>query len=132
MYFGENWRIGHATEGAIAPSQRWMFAEGSTEGDRFYDPYLLMANPSPTDAQVRLDFRLSNGSVFSDLVVVRAGRRLTISPWSYPELRNRPFSTEIVVVPVPGVVTPGIVAERAMYWSGNSGWISAHSTLGMP
>jgi hypothetical protein len=133
MYFGSPWFIGHATEGATAPSQRWMFAEGSTEGGRFYDPYLLLANPSASDAQVRLDFRLSDGSVFSDTVTVGAGRRRTVIPWEYPELKNRPFSTEVVVVPsAPGSVPPGIVAERAMYWSGHSGWYAAHSTMGMP
>ena len=133
MYFGENWRIGHATEGATSPSQRWLFAEGSTEGDFFYDPYFLLANPAATDARVRLDFRFLNGDVFSDTVTVRAGGRRTVSPRAYPELRNRPFSTEIVVeASTPGTVPPGIVAERAMYWSGKDGWFSAHSTMGMP
>ena len=83
MYFGQPWNIGHATEGATSPSQRWMFAEGSTEGGRFYDPYLLLANPSTVDARVRLDFRLSDGSVFSDTVIVGAGRRRTVIPWDY-------------------------------------------------
>lgn len=133
MYFGDGWRIGHATEGTTATSQRWMFAEGSTEGGRFYDPYILLANPSAAAARVRLNFRLSDGSVFTDVVEVGAGRRLTVIPWTYDELKNRPFSTEVVVeAAAPGVVPPGIVAERAMYWSGHSGWFSAHSTMGMP
>jgi hypothetical protein len=133
MYFGQPWNIGHATEGATSPSQRWMFAEGSTEGNRFYDPFLLLANPSAADARVRLDFRLSDGSVFTDTVVVGAGRRLTVSPWTYPALRNRPFSIEVVSESVaPGAVPAAIVAERAMYWSGNTGWYAGHSTMGMP
>jgi hypothetical protein len=133
MYFGQPWNIGHATEGATSPSQRWMFAEGSTEGGRFYDPYLLLANPSAVDARVRLDFRLSDGSVFSDTVIVGAGKRRTVIPWEYAELKNRPFSTEVVSEAItPGAVPAAIVAERAMYWSGNSGWYAGHSTMGMP
>ena len=133
MYFGQPWNIGHATEGATSPSQRWMFAEGSTEGGRFYDPYLLLANPSTVDARVRLDFRLSNGSVFSDTVIVGAGRRRTVIPWDYAALKNRPFSTEVVSESItPGAVPAAIVAERAMYWSGNTGWYAGHSTMGMP
>ena len=133
MYFGQPWNIGHATEGATSPSQRWMFAEGSTEGERFYDPYLLLANPSPVDALVRLDFRLSDGSVFSDKVIVGAGKRRTVIPWNYDALKNKPFSTEVVSEAItPGAVPAAIVAERAMYWSGNSGWYAGHSTLGMP
>jgi hypothetical protein len=133
MYFGQPWNIGHATEGATTPSQRWMFAEGSTEGGRFYDPYLLLANPSAVDARVRLDFRLSDGSVFTDHVMVGAGRRLTVIPWQYDALKNRPFSIEVVVeATTPGAVPAAIVAERAMYWSGNSGWYAGHSTMGMP
>ncbi len=133
MYFGQPWNIGHATEGATSPSQRWMFAEGSTEGGRFYDPYLLLANPSTVDARVRLDFRLADGSVFSDTVTVGAGRRRTVIPWEYAALKNRPFSTEVVSEAItPGAVPAAIVAERAMYWSGNSGWYAGHSTMGMP
>ena len=117
MYFGDGWRIGHATEGATAPSQRWMFAEGSTEGDGFYAPFFLLANPSPTDAHVRLEFGLQDGSTHTEFVNVLAGRRLTVIPWDYEALRNKPFSTEVIVVPTAaGVVPPGIVAERAMYW----------------
>ncbi len=133
MYFGEGWRIGHATEGATAPSQRWMFAEGSTEGDGFYAPFFLLANPSPTDAHVRLEFGLQDGSTHTEFVNVLAGRRLTVIPWDYEALRNKPFSTEVIVVPTAaGVVPPGIVAERAMYWGQPGAWVSAHSTLGMP
>jgi hypothetical protein len=29
-------------------------------------------------------------------------------------------------------VPAAIVAERAMYWSGNTGWYAGHSTMGMP
>ena len=133
MYFGQGWQIGHATEGATSPSQRWMFAEGSTEGDRFYDPYLLLANPSATSARVRLEFRLSDGNVFTDTVIVGARQRKTVIPWTYDALKNKPFSTEVIVeATTPGEVPPAIVAERAMYWSGRTGWFAGHSTMGMP
>ena len=66
-------------------------------------------------------------------MIVGAGRRRTVIPWSYDALKNRPFSTEVVVeATAPGQVPAAIVAERAMYWSGNSGWYASHSTMGMP
>ncbi len=104
-----------------------------TEGDRFYEPFLLLANPSAVDARVRLDFRLPDGSVFSDTVIVGAGKRRTVIPWSYDALKNKPFSTEVVSEAItPGEVPAAIVAERAMYWSGKTGWYAGHSTMGMP
>jgi hypothetical protein len=131
MYFGDGWPIGHATEGATSPSQRWMFAEGSTEGD--YLPFFLLANPSPIDARVRLEFGFLDGSTHTETVMVLAGRRLTFNPKDYPQTTGKPFSTEIIVEQAqPGVAPPGIVAERAMYWLGPMGLIGAHSTLGMP
>ena len=134
MYFGQPWNIGHATEGATSPSQRWMFAEGSTEGERFYEPYLLLANPSTVDARVRLDFRLSDGSVFSDTVHRRRRQATHGHPvGATTALKNKPFSTEVVSESItPGEVPAAIVAERAMYWSGNTGWYAGHSTMGMP
>ena len=133
MYFGDGWPIGHATEGATSPSQRWMFAEGSTEGNGAYAPFFLLANPSPVDARVRLEFGFLDGTTHTETVTVLAGRRLTVVPWDYPPVRNKAFTTEVIVESTqPGVVPPGIVAERAMYWLGPVGLIGAHSTLGMP
>ena len=81
---------------------------------------------------MRLDFRLSDGSVVTKTVVVGAGAA-TVIPWDYDELKNRPFSTEVVSESItPGAVPAAIVAERAMYWSGKTGWYAGHSTMGMP
>jgi hypothetical protein len=131
MYFGDGWPIGHATEGATSPSQRWMFPEGSTEGG--YVPFFLLANPSPVDARVRLEFGFLDGSTHTETVTVLAGRRLTFNPRDYQATTGKAFSTEIIVESTqPGVPPPGIVAERAMYWLGPFGLIGAHATLGMP
>ncbi len=66
-------------------------------------------------------------------MIVGAGRRRTVIPWDYAALKNRPFSTEVVSESItPGAVPAAIVAERAMYWSGNTGWYAGHSTMGMP
>ena len=132
MYFGQPWNIGHATEGATSPSQRWMFAEGSTEGGRFFDPFLLLANPSTVDARVRLDFRLSDGSVFSDTVMVGAGRRRTVIPWKYAELRNKPFSTEVVSESITPAASGGDRRRARDVLERQSGWYAGHSTMGMP
>jgi hypothetical protein len=131
QYYGPGWTVGTVTEGAPTTSQRWLFPEGSTEGGRYYDPYFLLANPGLVAAMVQVIYRRSDGLVFEDLVLVPPERRLTISPWSLPALRDHAFSTELVVLGGVTGTPPGIVAERAMYWSGATGWLSGHVGLGM-
>ena len=45
--------------GIAAPSTSWFFAEGAT--GPFFDFFLLLANPQPTDAQVSVTYVTSEG-----------------------------------------------------------------------
>jgi hypothetical protein len=128
---------GHASIGLEAPSTSWFFAEGAT--GPYFDLFLLLANPSHVDAQVRLRF-LAEGKVIEHREVVPALARGTV--WvdalgvdasliaqnpDYAVLANAAVSTEVIVEN--GV---GILAERSMWWPGDfSTWSEAHSSAGV-
>lgn len=132
MYTGAGWTVGTAGEGAPVTSQRWMFPEGSTLGN-YFSPYFLLANPTSTTALVSVNFRREDGVVVPHTMSIGPGQRATISPYDFPSLIGHSFSTEVVVTGAsPSGVPPGIVAERAMYWSHSTGWIAGHVALGIP
>jgi hypothetical protein len=132
MYQGAGWTVGTITEGATSPSQRWLLPEGSTEGGNYYQPFFLLANPSNTAATVQLRFQLPGGGApfVPASITVPAQSRVTVNPWSYVQLQNTAFSTEVVVTDsIPSSdVAPGIIVERSMYWGGLLG---GHSGLGI-
>jgi hypothetical protein len=131
MYFGTGWTVGTVGEGASTPSQRWIFAEGSTLGG-YFAPFFLLSNPSLVAANVTVNFRRSDGVVVPYTLTLNAGQRATVNPATVPSLVSWDFSTEVVVTSGVGSgVPPGIIAERAMYWPG-SGWIAGSVALGMP
>jgi hypothetical protein len=130
MYQGAGWTVGTITEGATSPSQRWLLPEASTEGNNYYMPFFLIANPSTTTAAtVQLQFQLPGGGApfIPPPIVVGPQSRHTFNPWDYAQLRNTTFSTEVIVTgPTP--VPPGVIVERAMYWGGLLG---GHTGLGI-
>jgi hypothetical protein len=73
---GQPFAAGHASAGVTAPATHWFFGEGAT-GD-FFDLFLLIANPTDTDAIVEARYLLSDARVFMKRYDVRANSRLTI------------------------------------------------------
>lgn len=130
MYFGAGWTVGTAGEGAPVTSQRWLFPEGTTYGG-YFSTYFLLANPTNAAANLTITYRREVGGPVTRYHTLGAGQRLTIDPYADPDLVDVSFSTEVVVTG-PGVVPPGIVAERAMYWVRGSGWIAGDVALGIP
>lgn len=132
MYFGSDWTVGTMGQGATSPMQRWLFAEGSEGG---YYSYYLLANPSSIPVTVQATFYREGDSALTFNVNIGAGQRFTIDPSNatlYPGLQGRNFATEFVVLKSGSDGPPGIVAERAMYWTGGAPWKGGHVSLGMP
>lgn len=118
---------GHASAGAAALRTSWFFAEGHT--GPFFEQYLLIGNPAPTEVPVRVTYLLPQGPTPPVTYVVAPNSRLTV-------LVNNE-------VPAPGVSLTStalslivdadapVVAERAMWWPGSSAtWREAHVSLG--
>jgi hypothetical protein len=109
---------GHNSAGVTAPQTRWLLAEGST--GPFFDTYVLLANPSPGDATVRLTFLLSGGRPpLTKQYVVAGNSRRTIY------LDGEEFNGQYLLANEIGVSTivevlagPAVIAERAMWFPG--------------
>lgn len=121
------WSAGHAAAGVTSTASTWMFAEGAT-GD-YFNTYLLLANPSPTPADVVVSY-LRPGGVAPLLMryVVGAWERVTIDvERQHPALSDTAVSMTVTVA-----AGPGIIAERAMWWPGpqSNTWTEAHVSPG--
>lgn len=135
---GQLFTAGHDSVGLSAPATRWLLAEGAT--GPYFDLFILLANPSSTDAQVRLRFLLDDGTVVEHAQTVPALSRATV--WvdalgqdagllavnpTYARLANAAVSTDVVVDN--GV---GVLVERAMWWPGGPDtWAEAHNSGGV-
>jgi hypothetical protein len=127
---GKPFGAGHNSAGVPLPSTSWFFAEGAT--GTYFDLYLLLANPSAQDADVRITYLLTNGTTLVKSYLVRAHSRYTVSvdgeeipvgSGQHP-LQNAAVSS--IVESRNGVP---IVAERSMWWP-SGGWIEAHNSPG--
>ncbi len=124
---GKLFNAGHESAGVTAPATEWFLAEGAT-GD-FFDLFILIANPSPADAQVQATFLLPDGDTVVKSYTVGADSRANI--WVDGEdakLVNTAVSTIVTslnVVP--------IVVERTMWWPGPTAasWSEAHNSAGL-
>jgi hypothetical protein len=131
MYFGSNptriWSGGHSSAGVSAAAQNWFYAEGATGA--FFDTFILLSNPQPIAANVRIEYVLSDGTVIPVTKVVPGMRRLTvpIDLESDPRLQNASMSTRILS-DIP------IVTERSVYWNTKIDvfpWSEGHNSFGL-
>ncbi len=117
---------GHESAGITAPSTQWFLAEGATGS--YFDMFILIANPEPTDATVQADFLLGTGQVLTKTYTVAGRSRFNI--WvdrEDPLLADAALSTRITS-------TNGVplIVERAMWWPGptSATWQEAHNSPG--
>lgn len=123
---GRMFDAGHASA-ATTPSTEWFLAEGATGA--FFDLFVLLANPSPTDAAVSVSYLLPDGSAVQKPYTVRANSRFTI--WVDQEDRRlADTAVSTVVTSTNGVP---IVVERSMWWPGPTAatWAEAHNSAGL-
>ncbi len=123
---GQPLGAGHESAGVTSTATQWFLAEGAT--GNYFDMFVLIANPSDTDATVQADFLLDNGSVITKTYTVTANSRFNI--WvdqADAALADVALSTRITSTN--GV---GIIVERAMWWPGptSNTWQEAHNSPG--
>jgi hypothetical protein len=113
MYLNSNGQLfgaGHESAAVADLSTSWFFPEGAT--GPFFNMFILVANPSATDAALELRYLLPSGQVITRTHVARAHSRLTIGVHDEAlALARTPVSTTLRSTN--GVA---VLAERAMWW----------------
>ncbi len=110
MYFDSSGRTGGSdTAGATAPAREWYFAEGYTGGG--FDEWLLLLNPGDTEVRGQVSFLRSDGVTVKQDLLMQPRSRSTIHVDSVAGLEDAEVSATVEVS------SPGIVAERAMYFT---------------
>ena len=123
---GTTFTAGHESAGLTAPGPRWLFAEGAT--GPFFDLFLLLANPGDEDVVVRVTYLLPDGTRVERRHRVGAWERYTI----WVDREGEALADTAVSMVVESVNGAPIVAERSMWWPGDSQtWTEAHNSPGV-
>jgi subtilisin-like proprotein convertase family protein len=107
----EGWREAHNSFGVTQTGLRWGLADGRLGGPRGYATFILLANPNPHEAEVRVRFLQAGGEVTRTYRLPRTSR-LTIQSADIAELREGVFGAEIQVLNF-----QPIAVEKALYWN---------------
>ena len=106
---------GHESAGVTAPALSWFLAEGAT--GPYFDEFLLIANPGPTDAQVEARYLLVDGTVLTKTYVVPAQSRFNI--WVNEEEfpgQGKALADAALSATLTSTNGVPIIVERAMWW----------------
>jgi hypothetical protein len=117
MYAGDSGDFAHGTQGALAPSSTWYFAEGFTQFG--WETFVLVANPGTSTTQVTITYQVQGGTPVTRTVSLQAGARHTFL--GHVDVPNQAFSVQVTSA-------QGIVAEMAMYDPGRG---MAHRVVGV-
>ncbi|MCL5958693.1 MAG: N-acetylmuramoyl-L-alanine amidase [Chloroflexi bacterium] len=117
VYF-DGGKGGHSSIGAIAPSPTWYFAEGA--GDTGFRTWILLLNPNPDPADVKITFMNERGDnkVWQTTVPPNTRANVTASDVTGPG----GFGAKLEA-------SRPIVAERSMYFTDMH---AGHSSMGIP
>jgi hypothetical protein len=130
MYLDTPGRVhgaGHNSAGITTPATRWFLAEGAT--GTFFDLFILLANPNPTAAEVRVTYLLPGGQTVVRTYLVAPESRSNI--WVNDE--GPALANTAVSAIVESINAVPIIVERAMWWPGTTGaatWHEAHNSAG--
>lgn len=128
---GRTFNAGHASMGVTAPATEWFLAEGAT--GPFFDMFVLIANPTPTDAQVTMRYLTIDGTTYSRRLVAPANARsgIWVDQEQFPGVPGLPLANAAVSTTVTSSNGVPLVVERAMWWPGDSStWHEAHNSAG--
>lgn len=132
---GQSFAAGHEAAGVTAPATSWFLAEGAT--GPFFDLFILLANPTETPADVRVDFLLSTGETFTKSYTVPANGRYTswVDDEQIPaESGARPLANVAVSSTITSMNQVPIIVERTMWWpspeSSLNYWSESHNSSG--
>ncbi|AMY08693.1 hypothetical protein LuPra_01897 [Luteitalea pratensis] len=123
------WYEAHNSPGATTTGTKWALAEGEVGGARGVDTYILLANTSTTDGQVKVTLLFEDGSSAERMFTVTARSRFNVDTrHEFPETANRRFGAIIESL---GATPAQLVVERAMYWDARGKtWAAGTNALG--
>jgi CSLREA domain-containing protein len=129
---GQAFIDGHASPGITTPSIRWGLNGGEANAAAGADTYVLIVNPTTTNATARVTLFFDDGTTSpAREVAVAAERRTNVSVAAeFPEANGKRFS---ILVESVGAGTPALVVERSTYTSpGGVVWRAASNEAGTP
>ena len=120
------WTLAHDSIGVTSTATTWYLAEGSTSN---FDTYVLVQNPTTSDARIRLTYMDDSGNTEVETTTVSAQRRYTRKINSVDNMDGKTG----VSTKVDSLNSVGIIVERAMYKYNSAGsqWILAHDSVGV-
>ena len=120
---GQIFAAGHESAGVTAPALQWFLAEGATGS--FFDLFVLIANPGPTDAAIEATYLLPDGTTITKPYTVAANSRFNI--WvDFEDTRLADTAVSTTIRSTNGVA---VIVERALWWP-SGGWYEAHNSPG--
>ncbi len=126
MYFSvgnEYYKGGTDSAGVEAPSTQWFIAEGHTGG--LFSEYILLANPNLSTTTATIRYLRPSGPVITRSYTMLPNSRVTIYVNEIPGLEYTDVSASITA-------TLPVVAERSMYWPGQSAqWYEGHNSTAL-
>jgi hypothetical protein len=129
---GEPFRSGHASAGITKPATTWFLAEGNT--GPYFDLFVLISNPTSTDAHVTATYLLPGGETVTKQYVVPAQSRFNI--WVDEEelpaaSGNKALADTAVSTTIMSTNDVPLIVERSMWWPGNATtWLEGHNSPG--
>jgi hypothetical protein len=124
---GQPFAAGHESAGVATPATEWFLAEGAT--GTFFDLFVLIENPGPQAASVRIDYLLPNGSTLSKAYAVAPESRYTIyvDDEQLPAgSGQRPLASAALSMRITSTNGTPIIVERSMWWP-QPAWYEAHN-----
>jgi uncharacterized protein (DUF1800 family) len=123
---GRLFEAGHASAGITAPALEWFLAEGAT--GEFFDLFVLVANPTTEDADVRLRYLLPDGVIVVKRHPVPARSRRTF----HVDGEDSRLASTAVSTMVESLNGVPVLVERAMWWPGPGfgEWRESHNSAG--
>ncbi|MGV3517154.1 hypothetical protein [Luteitalea sp.] len=128
---GRTFNAGHESMGITTPATQWFLAEGAT--GTYFDLFVLIANPTATDANVTVTYLLGDGRTFSRDLVAPANQRsgIWVDVEQFPGISGFPLADVAVSTQVRSTNNVPLIVERAMWWPGDSTtWHEAHNSGG--
>ncbi len=128
---GRLFNAGHESAGVTTPATTWFLAEGAT--GEYFDLFVLIANPTDTDAQVKLTYLLTDGKTFTRTMWAPANARsgVWVDHEQFDGVAGLPLADVAVSTTVESLNGVPLVVERAMWWPGDgSTWHEAHNAAG--
>ncbi len=122
---------GHESIGITTPATDWFFAEGAT--GRFFDEFVLIANPHQAPLRVRATYLLPGGGTLAkDYDIAPTSRfNIWVDEETFPGL-GKALADTAVSVTLTSLDGQPFIAERAMWWPGptSATWAEAHNSAG--